>query len=354
MQITELLKLTKWFKDNVISKKIPTQYQQLFNVMNQNVRANNNQPRQPFENQKESLIKSLKTITLNHLTLEQIRFLDQLEVTNLLGATGIKNIEAVLFENNLDIATATNKIGDFNTKIANAQTALTEIEATLSKSFSIEVDNEIPKDSVMMRVYFQEESSIKNISDFKKLAATWYDIGRGIAMAQNKSPEDFYIIGAEKGSLIIEMAMAAGLATSVSTILLQGLKVAERSIEILKKAQELKTLKLNNKKIEQDLVKESEKERENGINIVLESAINDLGLKKEQDGDKITSLEKSITKLIDFTQNGGAIDFVQPDGVEEEEQKENNVREEILKLRDNVREIRSLENKIKMLESKLK
>ena len=349
MQITELLKLTKWFKDFIITEQIPTKYQQLFNVMNKN--AQPNQPKQSFETQRENLFISLNTVNLDKLTLEQIKFLEQLEVVELLGGEGVRNIEVVMFENNLDIATAAKKIGEFNTKITKANQILTEIETTLLKSFSIDDEGEIPDDSVMMRIYFQDESAINNIVDFKKLAATWFDIGRGIAMAQNKSPEEFRIIGAQKGSVIVEIAVIAGIATSVSTILLAGLKVAERVIEILKKAEELKKLKLNNKKIEQEIIKEAEVEKKNGISTILETAIADLKLTKGQDGDKITSLEKSITKLIEFTQKGGAVDFVQPDGEENDE--EENVREEILQLRENVQNIRKLESKIKMLESKL-
>jgi hypothetical protein len=349
MQITELLKLTKWFKDFVMAEQIPTKYQQLFNMMNKNSQPN--QQKQSFETQRENLFTSLKTVSLNKLTLEQIKFLKQLEIADLLGNEGVRNIEAVMYENNIDIATAAKKIGEFNTRITTANQKITELETTLSKSFTIESEDEIPEDSVMMRIYFQDESSINNIVDFKKLAATWFDIGRGIAMAQNKSPEDFRIIGAQKGSVIVELAVIAGIATSVSTILLAGLKVAERVIEILKKAEELKKLKLNNKKIEQEIVKEAEAEKKNGINTILETAIADLGLTKGQDGDKITSLEKSISKLIDFTQKGGAVDFIQPNG--EDDDDEENVREETLQLKENVQDIRKLENKIKMLESKL-
>lgn len=348
MQITELLKLTTWFKDFVVAEQIPTKYKQLFSVMNTN--AQPNQQKQTFETQRENLFTSLKTVNLNKLTLEQIKFLEQLEIVELLGSEGIRNIETVLYENNLDIATAAKKIGEFNTKIAKANQTIVEIESTLSKSFSIDAEDEIPDDSVMMRIYFQDDSAINNLTDFKKLAATWYDIGRGIAMAQNKSPEDLKVIGAQKGSVIVELAVIAGIATSISTILLAGLKVAERVIVILKKAEELKKLKLNNKKIEQEIIKEVDVEKKNGINTILETAITDLGLTKGQDGDKIASLEKAITKLIDFTQKGGAVDFVQPDG--EEDEGENNVREEILQLKENVQDIRKLENKIKMLESR--
>mgnify|MGYP006179352477 CR=1 FL=1 len=92
----------------------------------------------------------------------------------------------------------------------------------------------------MMRIYFKDASSINNLSDLKKLGSTWYDIGRGIAMTQDKSPEDFVVVGAQKGSIILELAVAARIATSVSKILLETLKVAEKVIDILKKVEELK------------------------------------------------------------------------------------------------------------------
>src|SRR5690606_23216206 len=125
-----------------------------------------------------------------------------------------------------------------------------KLETAITENFEIdEEEDEIPDDSVLMRVYFQNDVSIDNLTDFKKLSAMWYDIGRGIAMAQNMSPEDFNIIGAKKGSIIIEMAVAVGLATTVSKILLEALKVADRYLDILKKVQEVKGLKLANKQI---------------------------------------------------------------------------------------------------------
>ena len=207
-----------------------------------------------------------------------------------------------------------------------------------------------------MRVYFQEGSAMNNINDFKKLGAAWYDIGRGIAMAQNRSPEDFNIIGAQRGSVILEMAVFAEVATSVSTILLAGLVVADRVLEILKKAEEWKTSKLNNKKIEQEIRNEAEKEKENGIHTILDTAIKKLGLNPQKDGDKVNALKNAINKLIDFTQKGGAVDFVEPEDDLESEDKEDNkegLREEMMKLKTDVKEIRKLENKIKLLESKV-
>lgn len=324
--------------------------------MNQN--ASNN--KQPFEDEKNSLFKALKTVNLNSLTLEQIKFLEQLEVLELLGDEGINNIESILYENSLDIATAAKKVGEYNTIVQNSVNTINELDSTLGKSFSIE-DDELPEDTIMMRVYFQDGVAINDITDFKKLGSVWHEIGRGIAMAQGQTPEDFKIVGAQKGSLIIEMAILAGIATSVSTILLKGLKVAERVIDILKKAEELKAMKLSNKKIEQDIKKEAKTEKENGIQLILDAALEELGIDKESEGDKVNALEKSITKLIDFTQKGGAVDFIEPeeeeidesDDNESQEESNSSVREEIKKLKNNMQEIRQLESKMKLLEAKI-
>lgn len=350
MQITELLKLTEWFNKNITDNKVPEKYTALYNQMNANLRRNNQQ-QVPFESQKESLIESINEINFQTLSLEQINFLEKLEITELIGNSGVTKIENTLIKNSLDLATATNEIKESSDIIAKAKATITELRTTLYKSFDIEESEEIEDDKVLMRVYFQNDVAIENLTDFKKLSATWYDIGRGIAMAQDKSPEDFNIIGAKKGSIIIEMAVIIGLATSVSKILLESLKVADRFINVLKQVEELKGLKLGNKQIALELKKEAEKERDKGTNTILENAISDLKLNTEQQGDKVTALEKSIKKLIDFTQSGGVVDFVQP--IEPKEEEKTEIREEIQRLKTNISEIRLLENQIKLLENKV-
>lgn len=352
MQINELLKLTEWFDENIVENQVPQKYTALHTTMNQNIRRNGNQPLVPFEQQKNNLVEAIKDLSYQSLSLEQIRFLEQLEITELIGKIGVINIDKILIENNLDIATATNKIKELSNIITKAQSTIKELQATLLKSFELEETEEIENNQVLMRVYFQNDVAIENLTDFKKLSATWYDIGRGIAMSQDKSPEDFNIIGAKKGSIIIEMAVVVGLATSVSKILLESLKVADRFINILKEVEVLKSLKLGNKKLALELKKEAEKERDEGTQTILNTAIEDLQLNAEQNGDKITALDKSIKKLIGFTQNGGVVDFVQPNEPEEEDEN-NEIREEIQKLKTNISEIRLLENKIKLLENKI-
>ncbi len=350
MQISELIKLTDWFQVKVVAGAIPAKYQALFNKMNANIRRNLNQPMQPFSTERDALFEAIRPINFQSLSLEQVAFLEELEVDKLFGPVGIERIEKILFQNNLDIASATQKISELNTKLSTAQTKFKQIEDTLKPLFSVD-KVEFGEGNVMMRIYFKDASSINNLSDLKKLGSTWYDIGRGIAMTQDKSPEDFVVVGAQKGSIILELVVAAGIATSVSKILLETLKVAEKVIDILKKVEELKALKLANKSAEQALEKVAKEEKESGISSITRIIQVELNLNPETDGDKITALEKSITKLIDFTQKGGQVDFVQPEEKVEDENGEDdiNYREEIQKLKENIAEIRAIESKTKLL-----
>lgn len=350
MQIIELIKLTKWFDENIVEKGIISKYSSLYRKMNQNIRRSSSQQRIPFEEEKNDLIESIKGVNFENLTLEQINFLKRLGVDELVGEYGVGKIEEVLIQNNLDIATAINKIKEFSDRIDGVQATISELQSTLCKSFDVEDSNEVEEGQVLMRVYFQNEVGIENLTDFKKLSANWYDIGRGIAMALGKRAEDFNIIGAKKGSIIIDMAVVFTLATTVSKILLESLKVADRFINILKQAQELKALKLSNNKLAQEVKKEAEHAKKEGTEQILQLTINDLNIDPNVDGDKVVALKKSITKLIEFTQKGGVVDFVQ---LNEPEEDKAEIRNEIQRLKTNINEIRSLEDKIKLLESKI-
>lgn len=355
MQIKELLQLTKWFQETIIDSKISNMFSLLHNKMNQNLKKNNNQVAIPFETEKNKLLNALEKLHTDSLTLEQIAFLEKLEVLSLLGQKGAEQIKSIFTDHRLDIVSATTKVKECSQKMTTAVQTLTELNTVLIKSFPIdEIENEIPNGSTLMRIYFRQDVAINNIVDLKKLANIWHEIGRGVTMAQNKSPEDFKIIGAQKGSIIIEMAVLTSIAVSVSTILLSGLKVAEKVVGIMLKIQEIKNMKLNNKKIATELEKEAKEQKEKGIDNIVNELIIKLNLENNQEGDKITALKKSVQNLVNFSENGGIVDFVEPliDEENDEDEKTSIDRQEVLNLKNNIEKIRLIDSQVKLLEAK--
>jgi hypothetical protein len=342
MNVSELFSLTQWINKEIERAQIPQKYHNLQSVLQNNCQPNRNF--QPFETQKNDLINFLNAVPLNQLTRDQIALLEQLGIAQAIGEKGIATIEDILYKNVLDIATAAQKISQMLSNMQNGISKSNQIKSGLTgviKEEEYEVEDEI-----LMRVSFIGNAQMTNVTDFKKWGGIWYDIGRGIAMAHNSSPENIKIVGATKGSIVIELAVIASIATTASQIILAAFKVAEKIIEIKQKLEELKALKIGNEILEH-LKAEIEKQKSEGIEEITESTIKELKLDKNSEGDKIKALDTSIKNLVNFTENGGIVDFIVPENVKNSQEggEQNN-------LISNSQQIRQLQNKLLLIEHK--
>jgi hypothetical protein len=308
MQVIELLKLIEWFKTHISDTGIINKYAALHSKMSQNIRRNG-YGAVPFDKEKEDLFDSIQDICFQNLSLEQIKLLGKLKVVNLLGEKGVVEIKNILTDNNLDIVAATSKIQNLSSIINNAQSRVTNINNSLKDLFIENEADEINIGNVLIRIYFKDGVAIDTLTKFKQLSAKWYEIGRGIAMARDKTPDDFKIITVERGSVIVTMSVIAGMAYLISKILLDVLKIVDKFLDIMKKCEEIKNFKLNNEQIARDLHKETEDIKKEGAKDILKSVIEELKLNSEQQGDKVAVLKKSIDDLINFTENGGGNRF---------------------------------------------
>lgn len=350
MNVSELYELTNWIDSEITNRRIVRLYQQLHSILQQNTQPN--QPKAPFEEQKNNLIAALRDVALDRVTKDQFEFLGKLGIADAVGEAGVLALEDVLFKNVIDVATSAQKINEQIQKLSEGVSKSTQIKNGLAGCVS--VDEFEAKEQVLMRVSFTGHASMSNISDFKNWGSIWYDIGRGISMAHGMTPEDIHIVGATKGSIIIELAVAYGIAATTSSIILKALRVAERVIEIKTKAAELRTLQLHNDKLAKDLEKEAEKEKERGIEDISAQFLEKLKIKKDGEGDKANALDKAVKNLVNFIENGGEVDFVLPEdeGSAEGDEPENEDRQQAKELRIAFEEIRRLEKKIELLEHK--
>jgi len=348
MHVIELYQLTEWIDVEIRENQIVKKYQALQSILHTN--AQPNQPHQPFEPQKNELIEALGEVALDRLSIDQLDFLKKLKIAQHIGDEGINSIEDSLYKNVIDIATSA----------SNLQNIIKDINYGLKKSEQIKnglgdfVDFELPEfDEVLIRVNFSGYATMANVADFKKWGTIWYDIARGVTMAHGSPPEDVKIIGAKRGSVILELAVAYGVAHTTSKIILSALKVADRVLDIRKKAEEIRGLKLNNKKLADEIKKAADKEKASGIGNITKEIVATLKLNGEGEGEKVNALDKSVINLVDFIEKGGEVDFIMPEESDiEDEDKENEERKELKGLRIAFEEIRRLEHKIKQIEHK--
>jgi hypothetical protein len=342
MNVSELFRLTVWITENVVKNSVVQKYQDLFTVIQINAQVN--QPKRPFEAQKNDLLTTLNAINKNELTQQQLEYLKQLKIYHYIGDEGVNLIENNLYKNSLDIVTCA----------ANIQKAINDINAGLKISDilqkclgKLDLEEEYESDNeIMMRVAFKNQTYISNFTELKKWGGIWYEIVYGIAMANDTAPEEIKIVGATKGSVILELVAIAAIVKIISSILMEGLKVVDKVLEIRKKAEEIRALKIKNDKAAQELEQEAESEKQIGIDKIISVISDQLKIDKTKSGDKVAALSQSILKLLDFIEKGGEIDFVIP------EKQEAGDDEEISTLKVAFSEIRRLENKILLLEQK--
>lgn len=289
-------------------------------------------------------------VPLRSLTKDQLVFLGELGIANAVGDDGVEFIEDVLYKNVIDVANSAQKVQEVHQKINEAIQKADQIKSGLKGCVyeeTYETDNE-----VLIRVMFTGNATMSNVTDFKTWGNIWYEIGRGVSMAHNLPPEDVKIVGATKGSIIIELAVVASIATTTSGIILSALKVAEKVLDIRKKAEEIRGMKLKNKRLATELEKEADKEKTNGIEAISAEIAKQLKIDGNGDGDKTTALDKAVKNLVNFIESGGEVDFVIPEDEGEGEGEENEETPNYNDLRITFQEIRQLETKVKLLENK--
>ena len=277
-----------------------------------------------------------------------MEFLRLLGIAKTIREDGISAIEEILYKNSIDIATSAQKI----------QTILQEINSGIAKSNQIQAglsgcvieEEYFQANEILMRVSFTGHASMSNVVDFKKWGDTWCDIGRGIAMAHDLSPEDVKIVGATRGSIVVEMAVIGSIASTATSIILGALNVAEKVLDLRKKAEEIRGMKLQNEKLANEIAEAADSEKTAGIEFITSSIVVKLNLKTDGESDKIKALNTSVKSLVNFIENGGIVDFIIPEDEAEADESTVKKNEE---LRVAFQEIRQLERKIALLESKL-
>ncbi len=314
MTVDELYKLVKWVQSEVVEKDVTKAYQQLYAVLSKN--AQPNQPTQSFEKEKSNLVSKLESISVDSLSSYQIEYLEKYGLYKYIGLEGISNINDILSSSGIDLVYAPQKINMIISQMNQGLQKLKQIDVGLTglveDKILMQLDNEI-----LMSIRFAGQAAISNISDLKKWGNIWFEIGRGITMAHDMSPESIKIIGATKGSVILELVTNYDIMLTISTITLGVYKVVEDILDLWNTAEDLKTKNLED--IAENILSAAEDRKQKGITEIIEIVKSEIKLLPPDDSEKISNLTHSIKELMDFIEKGGTIDYTIPENHNEQE-----------------------------------
>lgn len=341
MQVEELVGFLQWLDSEVRKPNIIGLYAQLREILA--VNSSPGQPKQPFEDQRKSLLDGVMKPNINLLNRSQVRFAEKMLLFDLIGPKAMDAIEDVLFKNVIDVATATQKISQFHDSL----NTILQKASKISEGLSQYVETvPIEYEEALVHIRFQRDASIKNIVDLREWGNSWFEIGRGIALANKLPPEDIKVIGASRGSIVYDLAVAYAVASTLTGIILLVLKVADRILEVKKKAEEIRGMKLSNDKAAQELDREATQIEKDGHAEVLSS----IKATKTLDGEQSTALSNAITKIFNFVLGGGEVDVHIRS---EQDTKEKTIDPKVIaEIKQSFSEIKRLEAKIRLLKDK--
>ena len=307
MNISELLRLADWIDQEIHKNGLLTKYQALHATMNRNNQQN--QAKVSFETEQKELLAALDSMVLTELSRDQLNFLSQIGIRNDVGKLGVHDLEDLLYKNVIDLATSAKVVNEKYQRLANSKKRVDAVRFALEGIDLHESELE-EEGEVLFRVYFQGDASISNVADLKKWSGIWYDIGRGVAMFHHESPQDVRVVGADTGSIVIELGVIAAMALTIGKIIKQGLDIAEQTNRIRIQSETIQSMKLSNKKIASDLNKEADKVKAEGAQTITASVSADASLEQNAQGDVEKALSGAIVKLLDFLDRGGRVDIV--------------------------------------------
>lgn len=310
MQVSELFALTEWVQEHISKAGIIKRYNSVISPLQQNMQSG--QQAQPFSEQKDVLLRALRSVPVDQLTNQQKDVLRQIGILSHVGEAGAAFVEDVLYKNAVDTANAHTQISaaqsEVNRGIKWAQDAI----GVLREISAREDDYELEEGEVIIRARFADRAAIENVTDLKKWGKTWWDIARGITMLAKMPPESVRVVGASSGSIIISLATVYGIAKIVALVEREILSFVERVIGIQIKIEELKALRLSNDAIVEGLKQEIETSREEKVTQITGIVIAELQLGKGADGEATTNFKNAVKALLEFQEKGGQLDFVVP------------------------------------------
>jgi hypothetical protein len=345
MNIDELRQLSDWFVLHF--SELNSLYGGLLSPIQHNA---SQQSKQPVESQLDALLAYLREMKFDELSVQQLRMLSSLGVNGYIGRDGANFVESAIRTSDYDPTTAANKISVAVTTLSQAHSAFSAYRASLKPLGLDQSVDAGESHAITIRVGFQNDASIDNVTDWKESAKDWYDIIRGLALASNEAPEDTKVVGASTGSIILILAGTLSVTTLLALISGNVASVAKHVIGIGNQIEDLRHKKLLNSVIERELRKQEQDTKDKALSEIVDA----IKLKiPDLDGEKVAGLEGSIKKLLLFNEKGGNVDFVAPevDGADPTSDPEGNkeIRTALVEARAAIHEYQSVREQIKTL-----
>ena len=311
MELKELYDLSIWVEQNLNQKGLDTSLSEVIKFL----QSHSAPMFTAQQNYKPQIISLFGSVPLQALTKKQQNILRKMDLIALLGANAENYFEGI-FGNEHSPKEIATLLSQSRSELNAAIQVFRPFASTLPKIFDFtEEKPAIPQGYATLRLTFQGDASISDMSQFDVWGKKWHLISRGFALATDQKVQDFKVIGAGNGSIFLDILSNLEtinmIGEAANHLLDIGLKVAEAyGLYTGVKELQKRMPSANEQEAVEPLVKAAKKEFESKKSVLYTSAaekmIADHGAKKEH----TAALVKALRELDCYLKQGGGIDLL--------------------------------------------
>lgn len=311
MQALEIYSLSNWFMSWVGNPKITSLLSQCASQIKANHTKGATAINTSMSAQKSNLYSALEGIDQSVLSENQKKCLNKMGISFLVGRDVTGHFDKLFEMLNYDVNHVLTTLGHYVQYLTSSAQSFTQLSGHLPK---VLLDEDlkpiaVPKGKVLTRLTFHNEASISNLVEFNNWAKSWNYIARGVAIAINESPEDFEVVNADRGSLLVDILTTAGAVTVIAKALKSLTELATLVVECKIKLKELNSFKNvvsdeTYEKFKEEAALELERQEGALIGRVVDK-LKEEGLVKVNHADN--ELNRAVKEIYKFNSSGGGI-----------------------------------------------
>lgn len=303
MKVEDLKSLSSKIVAHAQQQKTEHYFRQFFDILKQTLGGNR---REPVSQQRDQLFASLRSFDQMSQTYSEKNLFHVLLYDTIVGSKAVAVIDGILHDTQFDPAGVVQnieiKFNEFKQFIERNQT----LQSALQRVPTLK-ETALREGEALLEITFTDKAAVDNIVDFDEWIDCWTKIIRAFSQLVGEKPESSRIIFVQKSSpLIIDLATAYALVLALGKTVDMVLNSVERYLRIRKLIEETRKLKLDNKKIEKELIGEAEAFSEKSSqDIALKLTVD---IKPKPSGEVVNGVSLAIKNLFVFVDKGGRVD----------------------------------------------
>lgn len=328
MLFNEMMSLNQWLLAKESNYQPIAKLQKLSQILNANIQPrnqNNRQPLQPFTEEKNIAIDAIGKLNLSELSKDQIQCLSIHKADQYMGKLASEHLKKIFMEESHDLAFLAKNVAEALAALNQAKTKIAEVANFMGPYSKALNEADYLGDKARFSIILKDGVQVETLKDLEIRSKEWSSIIHGIGTALDVAPNEFKVLGARNGSLIIDLYMCAAAIVPIGFILNRTLSIIERFALSMKRIESIYKIDANDpafNEISEEIQRINDKyftlKRSLSAKKIAEEILNEKDCPEDKRPEAEALLEGSIRKILNHLRKGGELDaFVPKDEAED-------------------------------------